>query len=118
MFPYASVVLALALSAVATPTPRQSCAAVTVIFARGTTEIGTVGTYVGPYFKSALDSALGSKSLRFVGLDYPADIAGFLAGGSPQGATTMANFVTSTASSCPNTAIVMSGYRSASLINC
>lgn len=111
MFNFA-VVLALVLSAVAIPTARQSCADVTVIFARGTLETAPIGSVVGPPFRTALQSALGSKSLNFIGVDYSASIAGFFEGGDPQGATTMANDVSSTASLCPNTAIVMSGYRS------
>lgn len=106
-----TVILALAVSAFATPVTRQSCADVTVYFARGTGESGTIGTIVGPPFQSALQSALGSRSLDFIGINYPASIAGFLAGGDPGGATTMANSVTSKASSCPNTKIVISGYR-------
>ncbi|KAF5378733.1 hypothetical protein D9615_006874 [Tricholomella constricta] len=110
MFSY-TVILALALSAVASPIEsRQSCADVTVYFARGTSEVGTLGSIVGPPFQRALKSALGSRSLEFVGIKYPATIAGFLAGGDKGGATTMANSVTSKANSCPNTKIVISGY--------
>ncbi|KAF9462695.1 cutinase [Collybia nuda] len=106
-----TVVLALALSAFAAPhETRQSCADVTVYFARGTGEIGTLGTIVGPSFKSELQSALRGKTLDFVGIDYAATVAGFLAGGDPLGANTMANSVTSKANSCPNTKIVISGY--------
>ncbi|KAG6916236.1 hypothetical protein DXG01_007769 [Tephrocybe rancida] len=101
----------LSLSAFATPLePRQSCSAVTVYFARGTTEIGTLGTFVGPPFQSALKSALAGRTLEFVGIKYPAAIGGYLAGGDQGGATTMANLVTAKASSCPNTKIVISGY--------
>ncbi|KAG6819815.1 hypothetical protein H0H93_008282 [Arthromyces matolae] len=75
-------------------TPRQSCADVTVFFARGTTESGTIGTVVGPPFEAALATALGGQSLNFVGIPYAASIAGFLEGGDPAGATTMANDVT------------------------
>ncbi|KAG6855912.1 hypothetical protein H0H87_009478 [Tephrocybe sp. NHM501043] len=103
----------LVLSAIATPTPlesRQSCAAVTVYFARGTTEPGTLGTIVGPPFQAALQTALAGQTLEFVGIPYPATIAGFLVGGDQGGATTMANDVTAKASSCPNTKIVISGY--------
>ncbi|KAF8867553.1 cutinase [Infundibulicybe gibba] len=102
--------LSLALSALAAPAARQSCADVTVFFARGTLERAPIGSVVGPPFRSALRSALDGKSLSFVGVDYPANIAGFLEGGDPDGATTMANDVNSIASSCPNTEIVMSGY--------
>ncbi|KAF8884463.1 cutinase [Infundibulicybe gibba] len=89
---------------------RQSCADVSVVFARGTGEAEPIGSIVGPPFQAALQSALGGKSLSFVGVNYPASIAGFLEGGDPNGATTMANDVNSIASSCPNTEIVISGY--------
>ncbi|KAG6908132.1 hypothetical protein DXG01_005960 [Tephrocybe rancida] len=101
----------LSFSTFATPLePGQSCAAVTVYFARGTTELGTLGTFVGPPFKIALESALAGRTLEFVGINYPAAIGGYLAGGDQGGATTMANLVTAKASSCPSTKIVISGY--------
>ncbi|KAF5330603.1 hypothetical protein D9619_005197 [Psilocybe cf. subviscida] len=115
------IVLLLAASAViAAPTPenglaplpleRRACADVVVHFARGTTEAGTLGTVVGPPFRTALGIALGSRSLSFEGVDYPAIVAGFLVGGSPEGSRTMANSVIATANECPNAKIVMSGY--------
>ncbi|KAJ2922568.1 hypothetical protein H1R20_g14518, partial [Candolleomyces eurysporus] len=107
----------LALSAiVATAVPtgeleaRQSCPDVQVYFARGTGEVGTLGTVVGPSFSTALNVQLVGKSVRFTGIDYPALVSGYLAGGDAGGARTMANSVTSTANSCPNTKIVISGY--------
>ncbi|TFK35878.1 cutinase [Crucibulum laeve] len=109
MFRFA-VLFALVYTALAAPTARQSCADVTVIFARGTLESAPIGTVVGPPFQSALRSALGGKSLNFIGVNYPADIAGFEEGGDPNGAKTMAGDITSAAGSCPNTKIVMSGY--------
>ncbi|KAF8069325.1 cutinase [Lyophyllum atratum] len=102
--------LALTVSATATPLQRRTCADVTVYFARGTTESGTLGTVVGPPFQTALQSALGGRTLDFVGVPYPATVAGFLAGGDQGGATTMADYVTDKASACPNTKIVISGY--------
>ncbi|KAF5392780.1 hypothetical protein D9757_001019 [Collybiopsis confluens] len=106
------VTFALALSAVsvATPEKRQACADVIVIFARGTTESAPIGTLVGPPLQSALQSALGSQTLSFQGVDYPASIAGFLEGGDPQGSQTMANDLTNAANSCPDAKIVSSGY--------
>ncbi|KAF9014219.1 cutinase [Cyathus striatus] len=112
------VVLSLALAIVtviASPIPvdlqgRQSCNDVYVYFARGTTETPTIGTIVGPPFQAALQSALTGKTLVFQGIDYPATVAGFLAGGDPGGGTTMANSVTNIATQCPNAKIVMSGY--------
>jgi cutinase len=107
--------LAVVLSALAFAAPlepRQSCADVAVVFARGTTEPSPIGTVVGPPFEAALRSAIGGRSLSFIGVDYAANIPGFLVGGDPAGARTMAADITSIANSCPNTAIVSSGYRS------
>ena len=92
---------------------RQNCTDVTVFFARGTNEPGTLGIIVGPGLEDDLQTALGPKSLTFTGIRYPADIAGFLAGGDAEGAQRMLNSVSSTANACPDTKIVMSGYRQA-----
>lgn len=86
------------------------CKAVTVIFARGTTELGNIGAVVGPELDVALNSRLGNN-VAFQGVDYPASIAGFLIGGSPEGADTLASLVNTAATKCPSTQIVLSGYR-------
>ncbi|KAJ7080545.1 cutinase [Mycena epipterygia] len=104
----------LSLLALAAPVVEEratnACSDVIVIFARGTTEPAPIGTIVGPPLEAALTSALGGKSLTFTGVNYPADIAGFLEGGDPAGSTTMAQDLTNAANSCPNAAIVSSGY--------
>ena len=87
------------------------CKDVTVIFARGTTELGNVGSLAGPPFFNALEEALGDDMVAVQGVDYPADIPGYLAGGSKEGAETMAGHVSEAVSKCPDTKIVMSGYR-------
>lgn len=102
MFVASAILLALASQAFSTPIqPRQSfagdtenglsgpCKAYTVIFARGTTETGNVGAIAGPPFFQALASRVGSGNLAVQGVNYPADIAGFLAGGDPAGSQTM-----------------------------
>ena len=66
-----------------------ACKAITIIFARGTTETGNVGSIVGPPFFQALCTKLGSDRVAFQGVDYPADVPGFLEGGDPQGSQTM-----------------------------
>ncbi|KIK61370.1 carbohydrate esterase family 5 protein [Collybiopsis luxurians FD-317 M1] len=106
------VAFALSLSAFAAPAfdTRQACADVIVVYARGTTEPAPIGTTVGPALQASLLAVLGGKSLSFQGVDYPADIPGFLEGGSPEGSTNMANMLTSAASSCPDAALVTSGY--------
>ena len=90
---------------------RASCAPVAVIFARGTTEAAPIGSVVGPPFESALQSALGSSSLTFTGVDYAASVEGYLEGGDPAGAANMAQMANSAVSSCPSTQLVLSGYR-------
>lgn len=92
-------------------TDGSACKAVTVIFARGTTESGNVGTLAGPPFFAALATDIGASNLAVQGVDYAADIAGFLEGGDPTGSQTMASLVEQAFSQCPSTKVVMSGYR-------
>lgn len=91
-------------------TDGSACKAVTVIFARGTTESGNVGTLVGPPFFSALVTSIGAENLAVQGVDYPADVAGFLAGGDAAGSKKMAELVGQAITQCPDTKVVMSGY--------
>jgi cutinase len=94
-------------------TDGTACRAVTVIYARGTTQAGNVGeaNSEGPTFFNALASALGGTSrLAIQGVTYPANVVGFLAGGDAAGATTMFNLINQAASRCPSTKIVVSGY--------
>ncbi|KAF5358987.1 hypothetical protein D9758_004833 [Tetrapyrgos nigripes] len=105
--------LALFAPVLAAPTAMRragQCADVMVIFARGTTEAAPIGTIVGPPLKAALQKQLGGQSLSFQGVDYPADIPGFLEGGDKQGSQTMADDITNAAKACPNTKIVSVGY--------
>ena len=77
-------------------TDGTACRTVTVIYARGTTQEGNVGSAdsEGPTFFNALASRLGgTSSLAIQGVTYPADIFGFLAGGDANGATTMFNLI-------------------------
>ncbi|KAJ6574438.1 cutA, cutinase A [Mycena capillaripes] len=89
---------------------RAACADVMVIFARGTTEQAPIGQVAGPPLQAALKTALGGKSLSFAGVNYPADIPGFLEGGDKQGSQTMASDLTNAAKACPNAALVTVGY--------
>ncbi|ESK95146.1 cutinase [Moniliophthora roreri MCA 2997] len=86
------------------------CADVMVFFARGTTEPAPIGTIVGPPLKAALQRELGSQTMSFQGVDYSANVAGFLQGGDKQGSRTMADDITNAANSCPNAKIVTAGY--------
>jgi hypothetical protein len=44
------------------------CAPVTVIFARGTIELGNIGELVGPFFADALAARLGSQNVGVQGV--------------------------------------------------
>jgi len=100
----------LAVAAPVTVENRAACSDVMVVFARGTTESPPIGTVAGPPLEAALKTQLGSQSLSFAGVDYPASIPGFLEGGDPTGSTTMASDLTNAANSCPNAKIVSVGY--------
>ncbi|KAM0283107.1 hypothetical protein ACHAQH_002711 [Verticillium albo-atrum] len=91
------------------------CADVTVIFARGTTEPGSVGLVAGPPFFDALAEQLGAKTLAVQGVAYPATFAGFNKNGT-DGVPSMTSFINQAATQCPNTKIVMSGYSQGALV--
>lgn len=87
------------------------CRPVTVIFARGTIELGNVGSLAGPPFFNALGDAIGYSNVAIQGVDYPATILGYLEGGDKGGATKLAALTEQAATECPDTQIVLSGYR-------
>jgi len=94
-------------------TDGTACRPISVIWARGTNGAGNVGEAgsEGPSFFNALASALGGVSnLAIQGVNYSANVFGFLAGGDAAGATSMYNLILSTSTRCPNTKIVVSGY--------
>jgi cutinase len=77
-------------------TDGTACRPVTVIYARGTSQQGNVGdsAAVGPLFFNNLASRIGGTGqLAIQGVTYPANVAGFLAGGDAAGSTTMTNLI-------------------------
>ena len=88
----------------------SECKPVTVIFARGTIELGNVGAITGPPFFNALDLVIGAENVAIQGVDYPATILGYLEGGDKGGASTLASLTEQAANQCPDTQIVLSGY--------
>ncbi|KAF2684876.1 carbohydrate esterase family 5 protein [Lentithecium fluviatile CBS 122367] len=86
------------------------CKPVTILFARGTTEQGNMGTLAGPPFVQAVGQMVGADQVAVQGIDYPADVAGFLAGGDQGGSTLMAKLVGDVMKACPTTSLVMAGY--------
>ena len=86
------------------------CKAITVLFARGTTSPGNMGTSTGPPFVQAIGALVGTSNIAVQGIDYPASIIGFLQGGDTAGGTLMASLTARAFSQCPNTKVVLSGY--------
>jgi cutinase len=79
-------------------TDGSPCRDVSLIFARGTTSPGNVGSAgsEGPTFFNAVASRLGGTSrLAIQGVNYSASILGFLSGGDAAGATTTFNLINS-----------------------
>lgn len=94
------------------------CKAVTVIFARGTTEPGTLGAVVGPGLNTALGTALNNNAV-VTGVAYAADAGGIATEISPSGGAgtkAMVKAVTDALASCPSTQIVLSGYSQGAML--
>jgi len=88
-----------------------ACKAMTILFARGTTELGNMGSVAGPPFVSAIGAMMGgATNVAVQGIAYPADVPGFLVGGSKAGSTLMAQMVGKVRAKCPDTSLVMAGY--------
>lgn len=107
-----AMLVARQTGAVANDLQNGDCKAMTLIFARGTTEAGNMGSVVGPPFANALIQAAGAGNVAVQGVNnYPADVQGFLAGGDQGGSQEMADLVNQAMSACPTTQVIMSGYR-------
>lgn len=83
------------------------CSDVTLIFARGTTEKGNMGTCVGPELAEALRDEIPSLSVQ--GVDYPANSQGNTKYGA-SGGPYMAMLAREARKQCPQTKIVLAGY--------
>jgi hypothetical protein len=92
-------------------TDGSACKAVTIIFARGTLEGGNVGSLAGPPWFEAVANDIGAENLAVQGIDYPASIVGFLEGGDADGSTLLANLSQQAQAKCPDTKLVLGGYR-------
>ncbi|KAG8623966.1 hypothetical protein KVT40_008942 [Elsinoe batatas] len=98
----------------ATDMTSGSCAPLTVIFARGTTERATLGSVIGPPLFSALKSKLaGNVALQ--GVTYPASAAGNANLGA-DGGPTMAQLGNQALAKCPGTKVVLSGYSQGAMV--
>ena len=99
----------LALPATWSPQARaaaDSCAAVEVVFARGTNEAPGVGA-TGEAFVDALNARLPGTSVNVYGVNYPASMN---FGQAVDGVADASNTIQSIVASCPSTEIVLGGY--------
>ncbi|QDS69670.1 hypothetical protein FKW77_009550 [Venturia effusa] len=120
------VYLVLSTFAAASPilAPRQStgttaneytkggCKDIIFFFARGSTEVGNMGSTVGPPTANGLKSAFTNASVAVEGIDYGALLITNLnpGGADYPGIQKMKDLLNSAASKCPNSAIVAGGY--------
>lgn len=95
------------------------CGSGVVLFARGTSETGTLGTIVGPKLQSALEA----DNIVVQGVSYAADAAGITeessgATGGTGGAGTQAMVAALKAlqTSCPGSPVVLSGYSQGAML--
>ncbi|KUI53587.1 Cutinase [Cytospora mali] len=95
----------------------DACQKVTLIFARGTSELGNMGSIVGPGLSTDLKSAL-NNNVAVQGVDYAADAAGIAEeiGSAGPGTKAMIKDVQTALSKCPDTQIVLSGYSQGAML--
>ncbi len=102
-----AVALPIVAPAALTPTAAAAqCSDVDVVFARGTSEPAGIGR-VGQALVDSLQPQLGSRTVSFYGVNYPATYD-FLA--AADGATDATNHIVSVAAQCPSTKFVLGGY--------
>ncbi|KAJ5063786.1 cutinase-domain-containing protein [Bipolaris maydis] len=94
---------------------KNCCTDMTVVFARGTGEMGNVGTVSGPPMFKAIRSKLGADRVTVQGVDYPASAAGNVNLGG-DGGEKMAALVKQVKSLCPNTKVIVSGYSQGAMV--
>ncbi|KAF6819415.1 cutinase [Colletotrichum plurivorum] len=95
-----------------------ACKAFTLLFARGTTEMGTLGSVVGPGLQRDVQAALGADKVDVVGVAYPADMGGIMSEttGSGPGSVAMANQANQAIAKCPQTKLILTGYSQGGMV--
>jgi len=86
------------------------CKKITLIFGRGSTEGGNMGSYVGPYLANALTKEYGNN-IAVQGVNYDAGWMTNYVGGDPKGWAEFERLFRLAESKCPDTIIIASGYR-------
>ena len=95
-------------------TSKKACKDNILLFARGTTEGGNVGSSVGPALIREIEKAAPGKFL-FQGVDYQADIAGITGLGRAGGDIAVRQFGEA-AALCPDARIHLSGYSQGAMV--
>ena len=90
------------------------CKPITLLFARGTSEGGNIGSSVGPPLERQLESTFGVAKIATQGVNYPADFQGATSGAinpkTAAGSTNMAQLTQQALKACPSTKVVLAGY--------
>ncbi|KAF6824065.1 cutinase precursor [Colletotrichum plurivorum] len=94
------------------------CKEIIFLWARGSTEIGNMGTVVGPDVGNNLKSAFQGQ-VAVQGVDYAAALStNFLPGGAdPDGVRTLKTLLNDATSKCPDAIIVTGGYSQGAAVN-
>jgi cutinase len=89
-----------------------TCGDVVLIFARGSTEVGNMGSIIGPDLARALGRRLGTRDLTVQGVNYAALLStNYLPGGTDLiSENEMKSMLRLADTKCPNAQIVVSGY--------
>ncbi|UNI15062.1 Cutinase [Purpureocillium takamizusanense] len=95
----------------------DACGDVTLMFARGTCEVGDMGVLAGPFFSKALEKKLHEhgRSLGVKGFAYPASVDGYLTGSLANGKS-FGQAIRDVATKCPSTRIVLGGYSQGGMV--
>lgn len=88
------------------------CRDIIMLFARGSTEIGNMGTVCGPPTGEGLKKAFGADKVAVEGVEYAALLStNFLPGGAdPAGIREMKNLIAQATTQCPDSKLVVGGY--------
>lgn len=95
-------------------TSKKACKPNVLLFARGTTEGGNIGSSVGPSLSREIEKLAPGKFL-FQGIDYQADIAGITALGRPGGQIAVRQ-IGEASTLCPDAKIFLSGYSQGAMV--
>lgn len=90
----------------------SGCRDIIMIWARGSSEIGNMGTVCGPPTANEIKDRFGGDRVAVEGVPYAALLStNALPGGTDrQSASLMEDLITEAASQCPDSAIVVGGY--------